>query len=151
ATAGRACDRLGGRGAEGGGMRTVLICHADDPLNAEGLARWLASCTELAGLVVLHEPAGRLWRRRKREHRRVGALRLLDVFAFRLYYRLFLRRRDGEWERQKLAELCAAYPPLSETTKVLHAPSPNTPEVEAFVRGLAPDLTLARCKTLLKP
>jgi hypothetical protein len=132
-------------------MRTVLICHADDPLNAEGLARWLASFTDLAGLVVLHEPRQRLWRRLKREYRRVGVLRLLDVFAFRLWYRLFLRRRDRAWEARKLAELCAAYPPLPATTKVLHAPSPNTPEVERFVRELAPTLMLARCKSLLKP
>jgi hypothetical protein len=132
-------------------MRTVLICHADDPLNAEGLARWLASFTELAGIVVLHEPRQRLWRRLKREYRRVGALRLLDVFAFRLYYKLFLKRRDRSWEEQKLAELCATYPPLTAATKVLHAPSPNTPEVERFIHEAAPTLVVARCKTLLKP
>ena len=132
-------------------MRTVLICHADDPLNFEGLARWLASFTDLAGIVVLHEPRQRLWRRLKREYRRVGALRLLDVFAFRLWYRLFLKRRDRVWEERKLAELRAAYPPLTEATKVLHVSSPNTPEVERFVRELAPTLMFARCKTLLKP
>src|SRR5205823_6399364 len=87
----------------------------------------------------------------KREYRRVGALRLLDVFAFRLWYRLFRRRRDRAWERQKLAELCAAYPPLTGTTRVLHTPSPNMPEVERFLRELAPTLTVARCKSLLKP
>jgi hypothetical protein len=132
-------------------MRTVLIAHADDPLNAEGLARWLASFSDLAGLVVLHEPRGRLWRRVRREWRRVGLLRLLDVFAFRLYYRLFLRKRDRAWEEAKLAELRAAYAPLTPATEVLHTPSPNSAEVEAFLRRLAPDLTVARCKTLLKP
>ncbi len=132
-------------------MRTVLICHADDLLNREGLARWLASFTDLAGIVVLHEPRQRLWRRLKREYRRVGALRLLDVFAFRLWYRLFLQHRDRAWETKKLAELSAAYPPLTADTKVLHAPSPNTPEVERFVRESAPTLMVARCKSLLKP
>jgi folate-dependent phosphoribosylglycinamide formyltransferase PurN len=132
-------------------MRTVLICHADDPLNAEGLARWLASFTDLAGRVILHDPRQRLWRRLKNEYRRVGALRLFDVFAFRLYYKLFLQRRDRVWEQRKLAELCAAYPPLPATSRVLHASSPNTREVEEFLHELAPTLTLARCKTLLKP
>jgi hypothetical protein len=132
-------------------VRTVLICHADDPLNAEGLARWLASFSDLAGLVLLHEPRRRLWRRLKHEYRRVGALRLLDVFAFRFWYRLFLRRRDRAWERRKLAELCAAYPPLTAATRVLHAPGPNTPEVERFLRELAPTLMIARCKSLLRP
>ena len=76
----------------------------------EALPRWLASFSDLAGVVVLHEPRQRLWRRLKREYRRVGALRLLDVFAFRLWYRLFLRRRNRAWERTKLAELCADLP-----------------------------------------
>src|SRR5437868_1285912 len=109
-------------------MRTALICHADDPLNAEALPRWLASFSDLAGVVVLHEPRQRLWRRLKREYRRVGALRVLDVFAFRLWYRLFLRRRDRAWERGKLAELCAAYPPLPDNTRVLPRRSPNAPQ-----------------------
>jgi len=132
-------------------MRTVLIAHADDPLNVEGLACWLASFTDLAGLVILHEPAQRLWKRIRRELRRVGPLRLLDVFAFRLYSRLFLQRRDRDWEEERLAELCAAYPPLTKATEVLHTPSPNSREATAFVRRLAPTLMLARCKSLLKP
>jgi folate-dependent phosphoribosylglycinamide formyltransferase PurN len=132
-------------------MRTVLICHADDALNRDGLARWLASFSDLAGVVVIHEPRQRLWRRVRREWRRVGFWRLLDVFAFRLYYRLALRDRDRAWEEARLAELRAAYPELTPATEILHTPSPNSPEAVAFVRRLAPDLTLARCKTLLKP
>jgi hypothetical protein len=131
-------------------MRTVLICHADDPLNAQGLARWLASFTDLAGLVLLAETRQRLWRRICREVRRVGLLRFFDVLAFRLYYRLALRGRDRRWEEEKLAELCRTYPPLPDSTRFLKVSSPNLPEVEAFVRELAPDLMLARCKTLLK-
>ena len=130
--------------------RVVLICHHDDPLNREGLARWLASWADLAGLVVLSEPRQRLWRRIKREVRRVGPLRFLDVLAFRLYYRLFLRRRDAFWEQEELARLRAAYPPVPASTTVLHAPSPNAPTVEALLRELAPDLMIARCKSLLK-
>jgi hypothetical protein len=131
-------------------MRTVLICHLDDALNAQGLARWLASFTDLAGLVLLRESKQRLWRRVRREVRRVGPLRFFDVLAFRLYYRVALRGRDRRWEEEKLAELCRTYPPLPAATQVLTVSSPNLPEVEAFVRGLAPDLMLARCKTLLK-
>src|SRR5205085_11503265 len=73
-----------------------------------------------------------------------------DVLAFRAYARLFLRRRDRAWEEAKLAELRERYPPLTAGTRVLHAHSPNAPEAEAFLRGLAPDLVVARCKTLLK-
>jgi hypothetical protein len=130
--------------------RVVLICHHDDSLNREGLARYLASWADLAGLVVLTEPRQRLWRRIKREVRRVGALRFLDVLAFRLYYRLFLCRRDARWEQDELTRLCGAYPALPVSTRVLHAPSPNAPAVEALLRELAPDLVIARCKSLLK-
>jgi hypothetical protein len=131
-------------------MRTLLIAHADDPLNAEGLARWLDSFSTLAGVVLLHERKQRLWKRVKREVRRVGPLRFLDVLAFRLYYRLFLRDRDRRWEQEKLAELCDTYPPLKPEVPRLHTPSPNTPEAEQFIRAQAPDLVIARCKTLLK-
>jgi hypothetical protein len=131
-------------------LRTVLICHHDEPLTAEGLSRWLASFTDLAGLVVLHETRQRLWRRLRREVRRSGLVRLLDIVAFRMYYKLALKRRDRQWEEAKLAELCSTYPPISASTEALHVSSPNTPEVVAFVQRLAPDLMLARCKSLLK-
>lgn len=131
-------------------MRTALICHGDDTLNADGLARWLASFTDLAGIVVLHETRQRLWRRVKRQLRRSGLLRLLDVLAFRLYYRLFLRKRDRHWEENQLAALRARHGPLTPQTQVLHTHSPNSPEAETFLRGLGPDLVIARCKSLLK-
>ncbi len=131
--------------------RTVLICHADDALNREGLARWLAATTSLVGIVVLEEPPQRMRRRVKREIRRVGWWRFLDVLAFRVYYRLCLAKQDAAWEARTLDDLCRRFAPLAQSTKVLHAPSPNAAEVEAFLRDVAPDLLLARCKTLLKP
>jgi hypothetical protein len=131
--------------------RTVLICHGDDPLNREGLARWLASFTHLAGVVVLDETRQRLWRRIRREVKRVGLFRFADVLAFRLYYRLFLRGRDRRWEEEKLAELCRQFAPLTAETRILTTHSPNTPEAEQFLHELAPTLVIARCKTLLKP
>jgi hypothetical protein len=131
-------------------MRTVLICHADAPLDSQGLARWLASISCLSGIVILDETKRRLWRRIRREVKRVGVLRFVDVLAFRLYYRLFLRERDRRWEERQLSELCARYSPLTAETQVLRARSPNTPEVEQFLRSLAPSIVIARCKTLLK-
>jgi Formyl transferase len=131
-------------------MQTVLICHGDDLLNADGLARWLASFSELTGLVVIEERKQRLWRRVRREVRRVGLFRFLDVLAFRLYYKCFLQKRDRLWEEKTLAELRARFPPLTPQTQILHTHSPNSPEAQGFLEGLAPDLMIARCKTLLK-
>ena len=144
--------RLKSAGGAGGGaarMRTVLICHAEDLLDREGLAGWLASFTDLAGVVELSETGGRARRRIRREIRRVGAARFLDVLAFRLYYKLFLARGDAAWRAGKLEELRALYP-LPDDVRLLHTDSPNSPEAEAFVRALRPDLMIARCKTLLR-
>jgi hypothetical protein len=133
------------------GLRTLLICHADARLDCEGLARWLASFSDLAGMVILHGTRRQLWQRARREFRRAGALRFLDVLAFRLYYKLALERRDRDWESQALAGLCSLYPPLTEQTKVLHAQNPNTGAVQSFIREVRPNLIVARCKNLLKP
>lgn len=131
-------------------MRTVLISQADEPLSYDGLSRWLASFSDVAGVVVLHETSKRMWRRIHREIQRVGAFRFLDVLAFRLYYRVCLLHRDKDWEADQLAILHGCYPALASSTPVLHADSPNTAEVEQFLRETQPDLMIARCKTLLK-
>ena len=130
--------------------RTVLICHADDPLNREGLARWLAATTQLVGLVVIQEPRQRMRRRIRREIQRVGLCRFADVLAFRFYYKWFLARRDHAWEVETLRRLSERFPPLTEQTPIHFTSSPNVPAVEDFLKSVQPDLMLARCKTLLK-
>ena len=64
-------------------MKTALICHEADEINRDGLARWLASFSELVGVVVLRETSKRKRRRVQHEVRRVGWLRMADVAAFR--------------------------------------------------------------------
>src|SRR5229473_5592343 len=131
-------------------MKTVLVCHEEAPLDREGLARWLASFSDLVGLVVLMESPGRILGQARKEINRVGLLRFLDVLAFRIYYRLFLSGKDSLWEQQILTKLRARYPAIADKTAVLKSLSPNTPEVDKFIRGLSPDLMVARCKMLLK-
>jgi folate-dependent phosphoribosylglycinamide formyltransferase PurN len=131
-------------------MRSVLICHHDEPLNRLGLARWLASYTELAAIVVIHEPRARFWRRIRREIRRVGLLRFADVFAFRLYYKLALAAADGAWEEAALRDLLQRYPDIPASCRVLDTASPNSPEVLELLREVQPDLMLARCKNILR-
>lgn len=130
--------------------RTALICHADDAMNREGLARWLAATTTLAAVVILEEPPSRMKQRVRREIKRVGWLRFLDVLAFRVYYKIFVARRDRQWEQRALMQLCSNYPAVGPSTKILFAPSPNAPEVESVLRDASPDLVIARCKSLLK-
>jgi hypothetical protein len=138
-----------GRGQGSRRMRTVLICHEGATLDRRGLARWLASFSDLSGIVVLRETGQRMRRRIQREVKRVGFVRFLDVLAFRLYYKLFLARKDRSWEERKLEELSALYPG-PEGVPVLYTHSPNSPEAERFIAERRADIVLARCKTLLK-
>src|ERR1043165_6823963 len=88
----------------------VLICHEQDPLDTEGLASWLANSLRLAGLIIIRDPRSRLWRAAKREIRRVGWLRFLDVIAFRAFARLRLAGRDRAWKASEIARLRRRYP-----------------------------------------
>jgi hypothetical protein len=131
-------------------LKTLLICHEEDPIDREGLARWLASFSTLAGIVVIREKKARSWKRVRREIRRVGALRFLDVLAFRLHYRLTRATADASWKERTLEALRARYPAVPADTPVHLTHSPNTAETEAFIRACAPDVMLARCKVILK-
>ena len=62
--------------------RVVLICHAEDRVDREGLASWLAATCDLAGIVVIQESRWRRVRRVRNEWKRSGVLGLLDVLAF---------------------------------------------------------------------
>jgi folate-dependent phosphoribosylglycinamide formyltransferase PurN len=129
--------------------RTALICHHDDPLNRYGLARWLASFTDLAGVVVIREPKARFWKRVRREITRVGLPRFLDVFLFQIYYRLFLATADEEWQKAMLQKMEGQYRDVLHSVRFLETTSPNSAQTEQFLRDIQPDIILARCKSIL--
>jgi hypothetical protein len=131
-------------------MKTLLICHERAELNKQGLARWLASFSNLVGIVVLRETKRQVWRHIQREMKRAGIIRFVDAVAFRIYYWLFLSKKDRIWQDEKLKELLNTYPEVPHGTPVLYTHSPNSPEAEQFIRKLSPEIMLARCKTLLK-
>lgn len=114
------------------------------------LARWLNSFSNLVGVVVIQEPPSRLWRRVRREIKRIGILRFFDALAFRFHYLIVSAGRDRRWEAQELRTMCARYKAIPPETPILRTPSPNSPETEAFIRRASPDIVLARCKVLLK-
>ncbi len=130
-----------------GGMRTLLICHQDEVLNRVAMARWLASFSDLTGVVVIREEASRMRARIKREIKRIGVVRFLDVLAFRLYYKLKLAAADAEKEEKLLRTLEAKYPPHGAPELI--TPSPNSAEAQKFIGDAGPDIMIARCKTLL--
>ena len=96
----------------GAGREELLIGHHDAALDRIGIARWLASCSELVGVIQVREPRQRLWRRIRREVSPVGPLRFLDVLAYRAFQRVVLAAGDRAWEAGALERLRAAYPPL---------------------------------------
>lgn len=128
----------------------VLICHEEDRLDRDGLASWLASTMKLAGLLIIRDEPGRLWRAALREIRRVGPLRFLDVVAFRAYARVALASGDAAWAHDALARLRSTYPARLEDVPQLVVSSPNSAEAKAFLEGLRPDIAIARCKVILK-
>jgi folate-dependent phosphoribosylglycinamide formyltransferase PurN len=130
-------------------MKTLLICHEDSVLDREVIPGWLASFSDLVGVVVLDEPKSRRVQRIRREIRRSGPLRFLDVVAFRLYYRLRSARKDRAWEETVRSELRTRYPKPAERPNILRAESPNGEEVERFLQAAGPDIVIARCRTLL--
>jgi folate-dependent phosphoribosylglycinamide formyltransferase PurN len=130
---------------------SVLICHHDEPLNRHGMARWLASWTELAAVIVIREPPGRMRRRVRRELQRVGMLRFLDVLAFRVYHRFVLSAKDRAAEQAILAQLEQRFPPLPPSTRIIETDSPNSARVEALLSEIRPTFMVARCKTILRP
>ncbi|HXI38873.1 MAG TPA: formyltransferase family protein [Bryobacteraceae bacterium] len=131
-------------------MKTLLICHEHATLNRNGLPRWLASFSDLAGIVVLRDSQRRMWRQLRREIKRVGFIRFLDVAAFRVYYRFFLSKSDQLWETKKLGWLQSVYTAIPAGIPVFYTTNPNTPETEEFIRRVSPDIMIARCKMLLK-
>lgn len=131
-------------------LRTVLVCHGESRLNREAVARWMASFSDLVGIVLIEERGSQARNRIRFEVKRIGALRFLDVLAFRVYYGLALARRDARWLNEQLDAVGRRFPPVPASVRVLRTADPNAPEVPAFLQELAPDLMIARCKRILK-
>lgn len=131
--------------------RAVLICHKGSTLDIEGLSRWLASFSDLAGMVVLEEPSRRTWQRIRAQVRRAGVLRMVDVLALRLWYAVRHRRSDSRFAREAVAGLRTRFGDAHRPVAVLNTRSVNSPETVAFLQTCRPDFVVARCKTLIKP
>lgn len=128
---------------------TVLIAHHDAPLHLDGIARWMSTWSDLRGIIVIQEPGGLFFKRVRRELKRVGVIRLIDVLLFRLWYRLRWATRDAAWIGNRLAQLRAAYPAVPDTVPVLRTASPNSAEAQKFLGDARPSLVLALCKNII--
>jgi formyl transferase-like protein len=128
----------------------VLLCHDDDLIDRDGLASWLAATMRLTGIVTIHDPASRRWHATRREFRRSGWIGVADVLAFRALYALTRRTHDRAWCAAEAARLQATYPAALDEVPRLSVTNPNASSAQEFIRACAPDLTIARCKWLLR-
>jgi hypothetical protein len=130
-------------------MRTVLIHHDDSKLDRDVVAPWVMSFSDLAGLLVIREARGNRLARIRRELRRSGLIGLVDVLAFRLYYRLRLAKSDRAWEERARNQLARRFPPLSDDIPRLVTRDPNGGAARQFISDVQPDLMIARSRVLL--
>ena len=126
------------------------MCHAESRLNCEAVARWLASFTDLVGMVIIEEKGTQAKNRIRHEIKRIGLPRFLDVLAFRLYYGLVLNPGDSRWMAQQLQAVSRRFRPIPSTVQVVRTADPNAEVVRLFLERLAPNLMVARCKRILK-
>lgn len=131
--------------------KVVLICHEDDPIDREGLFRWLAHSMQLAGVVLIRNKPANLLQKIKREIRRVGFFRFLDVVAYRIYYRLFHAAADAAWKKSVLAALREKYPDRENHVPAMLTEHPDAAPVRHFLQRIQPDMVIARCKFILSP
>ena len=98
---------------------------------------------------MLRERTHQVKRRVKREIERSGWLRFADILVFRLYNKIFLEKQYQEWVALSLAKLQQRYGDVPQVPAV-YSHTPDSPEVEAFLRQRQPDVMIARCKFILK-
>jgi formyl transferase-like protein len=129
-------------------VRSVVICSSGNVFNRHVLPAYLASISELVGIVAIDDKPSDTWRRLKHEWRR-SRWHILDVVAFRVAYRLRSAARDAEWIEARAASELARLEPLG-AVPVHRTADVNSSETRAFLELVAPDFGVAACKTLLQ-
>ena len=130
----------------------VLICHEGDRLDTEGLASWLASTMNLAGLIVISDKGRRLWTAARRELRRVGLARLSRrrrLPRVRAAAPARQRRRvEGASSRRAARR---SIPRTSTACRESLSRIRTATASREFLNSVKPDIVIARCKFILKP
>lgn len=129
--------------------RSALICHKGDSINEEGIARWLASFSDLRLIIRIEDPPGQFWKRLEAERKRSGLFGLIDVIAFRIWFRFFESPEEKHWEAERLEQLRKTLSEVPETCRTIDVDSPNRPEVVRALKEEGIDFAVARCKRIL--
>lgn len=108
------------------------------------------SFSDLKGIILIKERKKNRFNRIKREIKRSGYFRILDIIAFKIYHKIYFSKLDNAWLNIKLESLKKKYPYDCKNIPTLIVDNPNCKEAEEFLLNHKPDITLARCKVLLK-
>lgn len=132
-------------------MKTVLMCHGYNFFNKEIVSRWLATFSEVVGIVIINEHPDFKKKRYKYEFKRSGLFGFIDIILFKVYHRLFLKKKEAKLNREILENCLKKFPKISKEIPVFVTDNPNNLETEKFIKLLSPDLMIVRAKMLLKP
>jgi folate-dependent phosphoribosylglycinamide formyltransferase PurN len=89
-----------------------------------------------------------LLRRRVSRH---GVFRVFDELLFQVYYRLFLRPADERLRRVLELSTSATRRSLAEQVEVFEVDTLNSPESQALLQRLSPDLVVMASRELIRP
>ena len=89
-----------------------------------------------------------LLRRRLSRH---GLVRVVNELLFQVYYRIFLRAGDDRLRRELEIDSAPARGTLARTIDVFDVDSLNSPESQALLKRLAPDLVVMASRELIRP
>jgi methionyl-tRNA formyltransferase len=89
-----------------------------------------------------------LLRRRLSRH---GLVRVLNELLFQVYYRIFLRAGDERVRRDLEIDATDTRGTLARTIDVFDVDSLNSPESQALLKRLAPDLVVMASRELIRP
>jgi len=89
-----------------------------------------------------------LVRRRLSRH---GLARVINELLFQIYYRLFLQRGDNRMRQLLELNTSRARETLATSVEIFDVDSINSPESQALLKRLAPDLVVMASRELIRP
>ncbi|NHX41499.1 MULTISPECIES: formyltransferase family protein [Haloarcula] len=123
--------------------------HEDSRFEEEVIGPWLASVSDLVGVVIIRNKCERTVARARRELHRSGVLGFADVLSFRLYYRIRLAEQESKKIDRLIESASAEYSAVPDDVPRITVDDPNDEPTKEFLREINPDAAVARIKLLL--
>jgi len=132
-------------------MKTILMCHENDYFDKEIVARWLASFSDLAGIVLINEHPDFKKKRYKYEYKRSGFIGFVDIILYKIFHRIFLRKNENIQKSQIINRCLEQFPLELKDQPIFNTVNPKDKETQKFISEIAPDIMIVRAKMILTP